>query len=158
MNRISLRSQARLALASLMIAAGAAVVTLAAVGSQSAVAAEPTGTPTLEDLLKPPTLANPILSRSGKYFAATAPFKGRMNLVIIDMKTRKGDLLTSFEDFDVLDVHWVGDDRLTFSLGQQNSPTGPGQISAPSDLRCTHPSSRKPRSQRSTGWPSGQLA
>lgn len=128
MNRISPRPTVRLALASLMIAAGAAVATLALLGSQPVAAAEPTATPTLEELLKPPALAGPILSRSGKYFAATAPFKGRMNLVVIDMKTRKADLLTSFEDFDVIDVHWVGDDRLTFSLGQANSPTGPGQF------------------------------
>ena len=128
MIRNSPRSTLRIALASLMIAAGAAVGIIAAVGAQSAAATDPAGTPTLDELLKPSTLASPILSRSGKYFAATAPFKGRMNLVIIDMKTRKGDLLTSFEDFDVIDVHWVGDDRLTFSLGQQNSPTGPGQF------------------------------
>ena len=122
------RPAVRVVLASLMLAAGTVVAIIGALGSQTAAAAEPTGTPTLEELLKPPTLASPILSRSGKYFAATAPFKGRMNLVIIDMKTRKGDLLTSFEDFDVIDVHWVGDDRLTFSLGQFNSPTGPGQF------------------------------
>ena len=91
-------------------------------------AAEPAGPPTLEELLKPPALANPILSRSGKYFAVTTSSKGRMNLAIIDMKTRKGELLTSFEDFDVLNPRWVGDDRLVFTLGQQNSPTGPGQF------------------------------
>jgi dipeptidyl aminopeptidase/acylaminoacyl peptidase len=92
-------------------------------------AAEPVGQPTLEELLRPPTTANPILSRSGKYLALTTPSKGRMNLAVLDMATRKGDLLTSFEDYDVIDVHWVGDDRLLFTLGQQNSPTGPGQFS-----------------------------
>ena len=104
------------------------VIGVVALSARLSVAAEPTSQPTLEELLRPPALANPILSRSGKFFAATTPSKGRMNLVVIDMKTRKGDLLTTFEDFDVIDVRWVGDDRLLFTLGQQNSPTGPGQF------------------------------
>ena len=37
-------------------------------------------------------------------------------------------MLTSFDDFDVINVSWLGDDRLMFSLGQNNSPTGPGQF------------------------------
>ncbi len=83
---------------------------------------------TLEEYFKNPALANPIFSRSGKYLAATAPSKGRMNLLVIELATRKGTILTAFEDFDVREVHWVGDDRLVFSLGQANSPTGPGQF------------------------------
>jgi len=83
---------------------------------------------TVEDIWKSPQLANPILSRSGKYLAATAPSRGRMNLLVLDMETRQGTLLTSYSDFDVLNVAWVGDERLIFSLGQQNSPTGAGQF------------------------------
>lgn len=83
---------------------------------------------TVEDVWKSPTLANPTLSRSGKYLAATAPAKGRMNLLVMDMETRKGILLTGFEEFDVVNVAWVGDERLLFSLGQANSPTGAGQF------------------------------
>jgi len=83
---------------------------------------------TVEDIWKSPSLAGPTLSRSGKYLAATAPFKGRMNLLVMDMETRKGKLLTAFDDYDVINVAWVGDDRLIFSLGQANSPTGAGQF------------------------------
>ncbi len=83
---------------------------------------------TVEDIWKNPQLAGPTLSRSGKYLAATAPNRGRMNLLVLDMETRKGTLLTSFDDYDVINVRWVGDDRLLFSLGQANSPTGPGQF------------------------------
>lgn len=82
----------------------------------------------IEDIWKSPSLAGLTLSRSGKYLAATAPHKGRMNLMVLDMETRKGTILTSFEDFDVRGVTWVGDERLMFSLGQANSPTGPGQF------------------------------
>jgi len=84
---------------------------------------------TVEEIWKNPQLAEPTLSRSGKFLAATAPSKsGRMNLMVLDMDTRKGSLLTSFDDFDVIGVRWVGDERLVFSLGQFNSPTGPGQF------------------------------
>ena len=93
--------------------------------TQSAPVAKPL---TVEDIWKNPQLANPILSRSGKYLAATAPSKGRMNLLVLDMETRQGTLLTNYEQFDVINVSWVGDERLVFSLGQQNSPTGAGQF------------------------------
>lgn len=83
---------------------------------------------TVEEAWKPPQLASPTLSRSGKYLAATAPHKGRMNLLVMDLDTRKGTLLTSFDDYDVVSVNWVGDERLVFSLGQFNSPTGAGQF------------------------------
>ena len=112
----------RAALLGLALAAGAIAAPL------PAAAAEPAGQPTLEELLRQPSTANPILSRSGKHLAVTTPHKGRMNLAVIDLATRKGDLLTSFEEFDVIGVRWVGDDRLVFTLGQLTSPTGPGQF------------------------------
>ena len=81
-----------------------------------------------EDIWKPPQLSGISLSRDGKYMAATAPVRGRMNLVVIELETRKALALTGFEDFDVLNVRWVGNNRLLYSLGQVNSPTGPGQF------------------------------
>ncbi len=80
------------------------------------------------DYLKQPVVANPILSPNGKYIAVSAPVNGRMNIVIIDLETRKGTAITNFGNFDVLGSTWVGNDRLLFSLGQTNSPTGPGQF------------------------------
>ena len=90
--------------------------------------ATPTRQLTVEELFKKPALAKPILSRSGKYLAAVAPFKGRLNLLVINMETRKGDLLTSYENFDVVNVHWVGDERLIYSLGLYDAPTGPSSV------------------------------
>ncbi|MEO8386664.1 MAG: prolyl oligopeptidase family serine peptidase [Betaproteobacteria bacterium] len=83
---------------------------------------------TLEDFFKPPQLSGPTISRDGKTMAATMPFKGRMNLAVINLETRKAGMLTGYEDFDVLNVSWVGNDRLLFTLGQANSPTGPGNF------------------------------
>jgi dipeptidyl aminopeptidase/acylaminoacyl peptidase len=105
-----------------------ALLVFACVAGAHAQATANTSAPTIEEIWRNPTLAGLTLSRNGKYLAATAPSKGRMNLVVIDMDTRKGSLLTSFEDFDVLGIQWVGSERITFSLGQANSPTGPGQF------------------------------
>jgi dipeptidyl aminopeptidase/acylaminoacyl peptidase len=85
-------------------------------------------TPTVEELVRQPSLAGVTLSRSGRYFAATVPVKGRMNLAVIDLEGGTATTLTSFEDFDVINASWVGDDWLVFSLGQANSPTGPGEF------------------------------
>jgi len=124
MSELLLRTRMlRVALLGMVVAVAGAIAPV-----PSARAAEPTGQPTLDELLRPPSTANPILSKSGKYLAVSTPSKGRMNLAVIDMATRKGELLTAFEDFDVLNAHWVGDDRLVFTLGQLNSPTGPGQF------------------------------
>ena len=93
----------------------------------SAMAAE---TPpfTIEEFFKPPQLIGPTISRNGKYMAATMPFKGRMNLAVVDLEKRDITMLTGYDNFDVLDVTWVGNDRLLHTLGQFNSPTGPGQF------------------------------
>jgi dipeptidyl aminopeptidase/acylaminoacyl peptidase len=82
----------------------------------------------IEDIWRQPELSGLTLARDGKSMAATVPFKGRMNLAVIDLETRKANLLSSYDNYDVLDVSWVGSDYLLYSLGQFNSPTGPGQF------------------------------
>jgi dipeptidyl aminopeptidase/acylaminoacyl peptidase len=86
------------------------------------------GAMTIEDIWRQPELSGVTLARDGKTMAATVPFRGRMNLAVIDLGTRKANLLSGFDDYDVLDVTWVGSDYLLYSLGQFNSPTGPGQF------------------------------
>jgi dipeptidyl aminopeptidase/acylaminoacyl peptidase len=68
------------------------------------------------------------LSNNGRYFAVTIPINDRRQLAVVDLETRQATRLTNFTDFDVIDVTWVGNDRLLFSLGQARSPTGPGQF------------------------------
>ncbi|MCX8113708.1 MAG: S9 family peptidase [Burkholderiaceae bacterium] len=82
----------------------------------------------VEEFVRPPAYASPTLSPSGKHFAVTVPINGRMNLAVVDLETRKGVALTNFKDYDVIEVDWVGDERLLFTLGQFNSPTGPGRF------------------------------
>jgi dipeptidyl aminopeptidase/acylaminoacyl peptidase len=81
---------------------------------------------TPEEAWKPPTMANLNISPNGKYLAVTMPNRGRMNLAIVDLEVRSANSLTGYQDFDVQGIVWIGNDRLLYSLGQNNSPTGPG--------------------------------
>jgi dipeptidyl aminopeptidase/acylaminoacyl peptidase len=83
---------------------------------------------TIEDVFRPAAYAEPMLSDNGKHFAVTIPANDRRNLAIVDMETREAVRLTDFKDFDVIEVQWVCNDRLLFTLGQARSPTGPGQF------------------------------
>jgi dipeptidyl aminopeptidase/acylaminoacyl peptidase len=82
----------------------------------------------IEDIWKAPQLSTPVLSRDRKYMAVTMPFKGRMNLAVVDLETRKASILTSYDLFDVQGVRWLGNERLLYTLGQNNSPTGAGEF------------------------------
>lgn len=82
----------------------------------------------IEDIFKPPQLTGVNISENGKYMVTTMPFKGRMNLAVIDLETRKASLLSGYDNYDVLSPAWVGNERLIYTLGQYNSPTGPGQF------------------------------
>jgi dipeptidyl aminopeptidase/acylaminoacyl peptidase len=82
----------------------------------------------VEDIFKSPSLRDPIVSPNGKFLAATVPSNGRMNLAVIDIETRTATVLTGVTEFDVIETRWVGNDRILFSLGLLNSPTGPGRF------------------------------
>lgn len=111
------------------ITLAAVVLASLAAGAAAQSATASTAPPlTVEDMLKPAAYASPVLSRNGRHFAVTVPINGRRNLAVIDLETRNGVALTNFRDFDVLGVTWVGNDRLLYTLGQANSPTGPGQF------------------------------
>lgn len=72
-----------------------------------------------------PRFSQPSLSPDGQRLAVLAPMKGKRNLMVIDLKTRAGTALTGMSDFDVVSFRWVGSDRLVFSLGRLDAPTGP---------------------------------
>ena len=92
--------------------------------SPASAAAEPAP---LIDYLKLPQYFSPRLSPNGKYLAVSTPVNGRLNLAIVELDTRKGTAVTNFSGFDVLQAVWVGNDRLVFTLGQLNAPSGFGQ-------------------------------
>ncbi len=79
--------------------------------------------PTVEELWRHPKLYGLTLSRNGRYLAGTTSFNGRMNLMVIDLETRQGATLTNFSDVDAINVQWMGDDKLLFSLGKYDAPS-----------------------------------
>ncbi|MCX8097893.1 MAG: prolyl oligopeptidase family serine peptidase [Casimicrobiaceae bacterium] len=95
---------------------------------RAADAATANAPPPIEDFVKQPSIYGLTMSPNGRFFAGCAPVRGRMNLIVVDIEARKGQALTSFEEFDVLFPRWVGNERLVFTLGQINSPTGPGRF------------------------------
>ncbi|MCU0949690.1 MAG: prolyl oligopeptidase family serine peptidase [Burkholderiaceae bacterium] len=77
----------------------------------------------IEDFYRPPAHGAVEVSRDGRFLATTVPSStGRLNIAIVDLQSRKGNIITSFRDYDVLSIRWVGNDRLVFGIGQLNTP------------------------------------
>lgn len=111
------------------------VAALFALLVQGALAQNPAAAPVsplsplpVSEYVKNPQYMSPRLSPSGKYLLVLVPVADRMNLAVLDMDTRKGTALTNYSEFDVLSPRWVGDDRIVFTLGEFNSPSGAGQF------------------------------
>jgi dipeptidyl aminopeptidase/acylaminoacyl peptidase len=85
-------------------------------------------TPSIEDFVGLPAYGTVTASRNGRYLAATIPVNGRMNLAVIELESMTRRTLTTYSDFDVVEVRWVGNDRLLFKLGRAESPTGSDDI------------------------------
>jgi dipeptidyl aminopeptidase/acylaminoacyl peptidase len=77
-----------------------------------------------EDFFRHPEFRDVKISPDGISLAATAPVRGRMALVAMELKTRKAIILTNFPENDVVEFHWVNNNRLVFSLGNINEPSG----------------------------------
>lgn len=99
-----------------------------AFAQQKGAAAEAGKPLSIEDFVRLPAYSSPVISRNGRYFAVTIPINGRLNLAVVDLENRQGTGLTNFSECDVLNPRWVGNDRLVFTLGQTNTPTGPGRF------------------------------
>lgn len=82
----------------------------------------------IKDYMRYPDFSTPVLSPNGQYLAVLVPVKDKFNLAVLDLGTRKINVLTSIEAFDVRNPQWVGNDYLIFTMGQLNSPSGPGQF------------------------------
>jgi dipeptidyl aminopeptidase/acylaminoacyl peptidase len=74
--------------------------------------------PSVETLFKLPQYRSMEISPDGKYIAALAPSKGRMNVVVIDIADHKALPVTGFEKLDVVTVGWLNNHRLLFSVGR----------------------------------------
>ena len=79
---------------------------------------------TVEDFFRPAEYSDLQLSPNGERLSALAPLRGRNNLVIIDLKTRKPTVITSFEGVDATEVIWINNDRLCFRVSDGQEVTG----------------------------------
>ena len=72
----------------------------------------------IESFFKLPEYANMHLSPDGQNIAALSPLRGKQNLVIVNVKTRKAKAITALEDRDVTDAEWISDKRLIYFTGR----------------------------------------
>jgi dipeptidyl aminopeptidase/acylaminoacyl peptidase len=77
----------------------------------------------IEAFFQLPAVARPSLSPDGKAVALLARARGRLNLVVYDLESKKAQPLTNFEDQDVVSVAWVNDKRIVFSAGNALDPS-----------------------------------
>ena len=72
----------------------------------------------IENFFKLPEYASMRLSPDGKNIAALAPFRGRQNIVIIDVEKRKATPITALQDRDVTSVTWINNRRMFYRTGR----------------------------------------
>ncbi|HMB61251.1 MAG TPA: hypothetical protein VKN35_15165, partial [Xanthomonadales bacterium] len=75
----------------------------------------------LETFFKKPQFASFQLSPNGKELAALAPVNGRMNVVIIDLKTREPRAVTGVSEQDVSGFMWANNERILFFMDKDGS-------------------------------------
>lgn len=77
------------------------------------------------DYARYPDYRSPVLSPNGRYLAVLVPINGRSNIAVVDLETHTSKVVTSVTRYDVLAPTWVGNERLIFSMGELNAPSGP---------------------------------
>ena len=79
---------------------------------------------TVEQFFRRADYQNMVLSPNGDRLAATIPYKGRANLVVIDLNKRTRGLISSFESMDVGQFYWVNNDRLCMRVAESQDVSG----------------------------------
>jgi dipeptidyl aminopeptidase/acylaminoacyl peptidase len=108
-----------LAFAGLAAAFGAQAQAPAAVPAYKSAAEIP-----VEVFFKRPQYTSMALSPSSTKLAAIVPFRGRNNLVVIDLKARSSKVITGYEDFDVANFEWISDTRLCLRAADGQDVSG----------------------------------
>lgn len=71
----------------------------------------------VEEFFRHPLISAATLSPDGKLIAGTRiTGNGRVNVVVVDVSTRKATIITNFSDGDVLGLRWINERRLCFSV------------------------------------------
>jgi dipeptidyl aminopeptidase/acylaminoacyl peptidase len=90
---------------------------LSAAALPAAAQSKPSEIP-VETFFKRADLSNMVLSPDGKHVAALKNFKGRENIVVVSLADRKPFVITSFENFDVVDFRWINNKRVFFRVAE----------------------------------------
>ena len=75
----------------------------------------------LETFFKNPQFAGFQVSPNGKELAVLAPVNDRMNVVIIDLKTREPRAITGVTSQDVSGFMWANNERILFFMDKDGS-------------------------------------
>jgi len=73
----------------------------------------------IRDFFKPNEFSDVVLSPNGKFVAARARLPAApkaTNIVVIDVETKKTQVVTGYKQADVSNISWLNDDRLIFTL------------------------------------------
>ncbi len=92
------------------------------IGAASRAAESPTVSP--EPYFKHADYRQIRLSPSGRYLGAIVPVQGRAHLAVIDLDSRKSQVIAGVDNGDVGWFEWVNDDRLVFSAIDLQSGLG----------------------------------
>ena len=105
----------------------AGMVVLALAAALPAMSATSAPLPSAAAFFENPLFSGAVISPSGKYVAARlAKPGGRYQLAVIDLASRKAQVVANFSDADIGKVQWVNDQRLLFDL--QDSQQGVGNV------------------------------
>lgn len=107
------------------LAAGA--TDLAPPAASTGAAAKPAAVVPAENFFRHPSVLRAELSPTGRHVAITAVRDdSRASLLVVDLQqtAEPARVLASYKKLDVVDFHWVNDERLLYSLGQLE----PGKI------------------------------
>lgn len=68
----------------------------------------------IETVFKRPEFVSYVVSPDGKKLASLVPFKGRDNVVVIDLEKRTRSNITNFDTYDAAGINWITNNRLWF--------------------------------------------
>jgi dipeptidyl aminopeptidase/acylaminoacyl peptidase len=99
-----------------------AVVALSA--ALSALAQQKASDIPVETFFRRPDVSGMALSPNGELLAALATYKGRDNLIVVDLAKKSKQVITSFEVFDVLNFQWINNKRLYLRVAEARDVLG----------------------------------
>src|SRR5947207_5735593 len=102
-----------------LLAAGSLLVLAPTAWAQKSAADIP-----VETFFKRAEYTNMGLSPNGERLAALVPYRGRNNLVVIDLESRKRKVITGFESYDVASFEWISNDRLCMRVADGQDVSG----------------------------------